>query len=218
MAWAVRGRSSEVFGRSVYRGDRGRRCVALTFDDGPSEGTPRILELLAEHSARATFFCCGMNVQRHPLLLRELQSAGHEIGNHTYSHPQLCFRSPAFIGREIGKTQNLIEEATGEKPRLFRAPYGIRWFGLNQIQRCFGLLGVMWTVIGLDWKLSAAQVAARVVSGASKGAIICLHDGRTVQPNPEIGETIEAVRRVLPMLRDRGFGFETVSQILCPSN
>ena len=97
MAWAVRGRASSVFGPSVWRGARGRRAIALTFDDGPSEGTPRILELLALHKVPATFFQCGANVERLPAIARAVRDAGHEIGNHSHSHPLYCLHSPLAI-------------------------------------------------------------------------------------------------------------------------
>ena len=85
MAWAVRGRSSSVFGPSVWRGPRDRRAVALTFDDGPSEGTPQILEILERHRAPATFFQCGANVERLPEVARAVGQAGHAIGNHGHA-------------------------------------------------------------------------------------------------------------------------------------
>ena len=218
MAYAVRGRSSTLFAPSVYRGARDRRSIALTFDDGPSEGTYQLLEILNRLETRATFFLCGMNVERLPGIARSVAAAGHEIGNHSYSHPSLYMRSPRFIDRELGQAQGAIHSATGRTPALFRAPFGARWFGLAEAQRRWNLLGVMWTVIGLDWKLAADRIARRVLAGAKNGAIICLHDGRRVERNPDIGATLEAVTRLIPALRSRGFHFETVSQLLCPTN
>src|SRR5579862_2964595 len=97
MAWAVRGRSSSVFAPSVWRGPRHRRALALTFDDGPSESTERILDVLARHNVPATFFQIGANVERLPSVARSIAAAGHEIGNHSHTHPLLCFRSPKFM-------------------------------------------------------------------------------------------------------------------------
>src|SRR5215472_781176 len=91
LAWAVRGRSASVFAPSVWRGPRDRAAVALTFDDGPSEDTPRLLEILDRYRVAATFFQCGANVERLPAVAREVRAAGHEIGNHTQTHPLLCF-------------------------------------------------------------------------------------------------------------------------------
>lgn len=217
MAWSVRGRSANVWAPSVFRGSRERPSIALTFDDGPSDGTAELLELLAVERVRATFFQCGMNVERHPEVCRRV-AAQHEIGNHSYSHPRFYFRSPEFIAAELEHAQAAITRIAGAAPTLFRAPYGIRWPGMRAAQRRLALLGVMWTVIGYDWRLPAGAVVKRVMRGIGNGAIICLHDGRAVSMHPDIRETLAAVRRLIPMLRDRGFQFETVSQLLCPTN
>jgi peptidoglycan-N-acetylglucosamine deacetylase len=217
MGYAVRGRSSRVLAPSVYRGDRTRRALALTFDDGPSESTPALLDILAHHNVPATFFMCGKNVRRLPSVARRVAAAGHEIGNHTDSHPRLDFHMPEFIYREIALAQETIRQNTGVIPTLFRAPYGIRWFGLRRAQRRFHLTGVMWTVIARDWKLPASDIAQRIVSRAVNGAILCLHDGRTLERAPDVRATLEAVKSVIPALKERGFHFETVSQILCPT-
>jgi peptidoglycan/xylan/chitin deacetylase (PgdA/CDA1 family) len=218
MAWAVRGRSSEVFGRSVWRGVPDRRAVALTFDDGPSEGTPRVLDILAGYGVSATFFQCGSNVERLPDVARSVREAGHEIGNHSYSHPLFSLRPLRFIEQELRFAQEAIEEHTGARPQWFRAPYGVRWFGLDQAQRRLRLSGVMWTVIGYDWKQKAEAVVERIARGVSNGAVICLHDGRELRAKPDIGATLEAVRRLVPLLLDQGYKFETVSQLICPKN
>jgi peptidoglycan/xylan/chitin deacetylase (PgdA/CDA1 family) len=217
-AWAVRGRSAKVFGPSVYRGPATRAALALTFDDGPSESTPKLLEILARHRIPATFFMCGTNVRRCATIAREVSSAGHEIGNHTDSHPHLWRCPPHVVSQELDTAQESINSATGVTPRLFRAPYGERWFGLRSAQYRLNLLGVMWTVLGRDWKLPAADVVARLLTHASNGGILCLHDGRDIQPNPDVSATLEAVDQAIPSLLDRGFRFETITQILCPTN
>jgi peptidoglycan/xylan/chitin deacetylase (PgdA/CDA1 family) len=218
LAYGVRGRSSSLFGPSVWRGPADRRALALTFDDGPSESTPRLLELLERHGARATFFQCGANVRRLPRIAGEVARGGHEVGNHSDSHPRFYFRSASFIRGELARAQAAIAEAAGVAPVLCRIPYGARWFGLRAAQRSLGLLGVMWTAIGLDWKLPPAAVASRLARRAVNGAILCLHDGRATQPGPDIGPTLEAVRRLLPELQSRGFQFRTVSDLICPQN
>lgn len=218
MSYAVRGRSSSVFGESYYRGDRSRPALALTFDDGPSETTPILLKALEKYRVQATFFMCGANVRRCPDVAREVAARGHELGNHTDSHARLDFKSPRFIYRELARAQETIQETAGARPIWFRAPYGVRWFGVAQAQQLLGLRGVMWTVIGRDWRWPAARVSERVLNRASNGGIICLHDGRGVRPAPDIGTTIEAVEYTIPRLQARGFQFLTLTQILCPQN
>ncbi len=216
LAWAVRGRSARVFGESVWRGPRDRRAIALTFDDGPSEGTPKVLDALAAFGAKATFFQCGANVERLPAVAAEAAAAGHEIGNHSYSHPLFCFRSSRFMEDQLRRAQEAIEKHAGARPVWFRAPFGARWFGLARAQRALGLTGVMWSAIGYDWSLRPEAVVERLAAGAENGCILCLHDGRELRVAPDIGATVETVRRLVPLLQDRGFRFETVSRLLCP--
>jgi peptidoglycan/xylan/chitin deacetylase (PgdA/CDA1 family) len=218
LAWGVRGRASSIFGPSVYRGPRNRKAIALTFDDGPSESTPRVLDLLHKYQTPATFFQIGVNVERLPDVTRAVFAAGHEIGNHSFTHPLFCLHSKGFIYRELARAQNAIADATGRPPTLLRAPFGARWFGFRRAQRRLGLMGVMWTAIGYDWKLKADTIVGRMLAGAANGAILCLHDGREVRANPDIRETVAAVSRLIPALRDQGYEFNTVSRLLCPTN
>jgi peptidoglycan/xylan/chitin deacetylase (PgdA/CDA1 family) len=218
LAWAVRGRSASVFAPSIWRGPRDRRAIALTFDDGPSESTPEIFEILARHNATATFFQCGANVDRLPAIARAVADAGHEIGNHSYSHPYLFLRSPRAIAGDLSHAQETIVTHTGVRPVWFRAPFGVRWPGLRAAQKQLQLTGVMWTAIGYDWSSTAEGVVARMSARFSNGAILCLHDGRELRAKPDVRETVEAVRRLVPMLLDQGYRLETISRLLCPKN
>ena len=212
-AYAVRGKSSQLIAPSIWHGNRNRPALALTFDDGPSESTPALLDLLAKHQVKATFFMCGQNVRRLKEITQEVSAAGHEIGNHTDSHTALYFKSPKFIYTELEQAQQSIQQITNAPSRLFRAPYGVRWPGLSRAQERLQLTGVMWTAIARDWKLPASQILQLLLSKAENGAILCLHDGRELQPKPDIRATLEAVGLVLPILKERGFSFETVSQL-----
>lgn len=224
LAYGIKGRSAQIFGRSVYRGRGARRSIALTFDDGPSEGTPELLDVLLAERVKATFFQCGMNARRHPAIARLVADAGHEIGNHTFSHARLCPRigfrpnllTTEEIYRELATTQEILRETTGVLPRLFRAPYGMRWFGVGAAQRRLRLLGVMWTVIGHDWEWPAAQIARHVLEGCGPGGIVCLHDGRDIRQGADISEMIAAVKEIVPRLKADGYAFETVSELLVP--
>jgi peptidoglycan/xylan/chitin deacetylase (PgdA/CDA1 family) len=217
LAYAVRGRSSSMLAPSVFKGPPARRAVALTFDDGPSPATPRLLDILEKYNAKATFFQCGANIRRLPEVAQAVVRAGHEIGNHTDTHPLLSLRSADSILGEMSRAQDAIRETTGITATLFRAPYGVRWFGMRQAQFQLGLMGVMWTAIGLDWKLDGPAVSRRLLRTVKNGSILCLHDGREISTEPDITSTIEAIRAMIPVLLDQGFRLETVSQLLCPT-
>jgi peptidoglycan/xylan/chitin deacetylase (PgdA/CDA1 family) len=207
-------RSSQLFGPSVYRGPGRRKSVALTFDDGPSEGTQDLLDYLGSERVTATFFQCGMNVRRLPHIAGRVAACGHQIGNHTYSHPKLPFKPKEFIEFEFSEAQKIISFETGVSPMILRAPYGFRWVGMREVQRKLALLDVMWTVIGFDWRWSAERVASHVMCKTSPGGIICLHDGRGVERNPDISETLRAVKKIVPALRQAGYTFETVNDLM----
>lgn len=217
LAYAVRGRSSTLFAPSIYRGPRTRAVLALTFDDGPCESTPELLDILYQYGVPATFFQCGANVRRLPDVSREVLAAGHEIGNHTENHAPLYLRTPGFIYSELAAAQDSIADATGMRPRYFRPPYGARWFGLRQAQKKLGLEGILWTCLGLDWRLPTERIVSRMTSNLYSGSILCLHDGRLTQPRPNVRPMIEAVRQILPEALERGFEFATISQLLCPN-
>jgi peptidoglycan/xylan/chitin deacetylase (PgdA/CDA1 family) len=176
------------------------------------------LEVLQRHRVPATFFQCGLNVQRLPGVARAVLAEGHEIGNHSHSHARLYCRSKTTIEIEFTRAQEAIGAAVGLVPRLMRPPFGVRWFGFREMQRKLELMGVMWTVIALDWKLKGSAIAGRLLKQASNGSIFCLHDGRELQVKPDISETLRALRETLPVLQDRGYKFETVSQLLCLTN
>jgi peptidoglycan/xylan/chitin deacetylase (PgdA/CDA1 family) len=217
LAHAVRGKSSRLLGPSVWHGDDRRKAIALTFDDGPSEGTPVLLDTLRQFSVAATFFEVGANLRRLPEVARAVHASGHEIGNHSNSHPLCCFKPAQFIEDDFARAQKAFQETLGIAPSLLRAPFGVRWFGYRAMQQKLGLLGVMWTVIALDWKLPAQAICDRVVRNARNGAIVLLHDGRGCQAKPDIRSTSEAVKRIVPALLEQGYHFETVTQILCPT-
>lgn len=188
--------------------------ISLTFDDGPHAGTQEILRILGSYGVTATFFQCGMHARRNPEISLAVASK-HEVANHTESHPLLLRCLPGVIAREVAQAQEAIEHAAGVAPRLFRCPYGVPGLGLGAALRPHGLRNVFWTVIGNDWKWPADRIAERVLARTRPGGIIVLHDGRDVDPTPDISHTIEAVRRIVPELLERGFEFKTASQLLC---
>lgn len=210
--YVVAAPGSQLLGPALTRGGSHIPAVALTFDDGPGEETPRILELLKASGARATFFLCGANVERHPELARRIAAEGHEIGNHTYSHPRLLGRSPGKICLEIDRAQTVIEHHTGRRPELFRPPYGLRWFGLFPILQQQRMHAVMWSVNGRDWNSSAERITARILKRTRSGAILLLHDGVPPQESGDRKATAEALPAILSVL-GRGYRFVTVSEM-----
>jgi peptidoglycan-N-acetylglucosamine deacetylase len=183
--------------------------LAMTFDDGPSaEYTPRLLDLLKARHIKATFFLVGKNVQAHPELVRRILAEGHEIGNHTWDHPQLSKLSDAQATDEIEKTQDAIRAACGVTPTLLRPPYG----ALNKpehiwIPQQLKLNVIYWTVDTEDWKHpGAAAITQRVLAGARPGAIILQHDIH--------GQTIDAMPAALDGLIAKGYHLVTVSQLI----
>jgi peptidoglycan/xylan/chitin deacetylase (PgdA/CDA1 family) len=192
-------------------GNRDRRQIALTFDDGPDPlRTPALLDALAELGVPATFFVTGKQVDAHPALAARIAREGHELGNHTYSHPYLPLRRSAEVLAELAAADTAIERATGLVPVLARPPYGGRSPRNVRAFRQAGKRVVLWDVNSFDWKGAPADdVARRVIERARPGSIVLLHEAR------DRGEvTIEAVRLLVPELRARGFELVTVSTSL----
>jgi peptidoglycan/xylan/chitin deacetylase (PgdA/CDA1 family) len=192
-------------------GSRERRRIALTFDDGPDPArTPALLDALAELGAPATFFLLGSQVEKHPELAARIAREGHEIGNHTYSHRYLPLVRGTSVEGELAAADSAIRRATGIVPTLARPPYGGRspW-----TVRAFARAGkrvVLWDVNSFDWKGAPADdVARRVLDRARPGSIVLMHEAR------EGGEvTVDAVRMLVPALRERGFELTTASATL----
>jgi peptidoglycan/xylan/chitin deacetylase (PgdA/CDA1 family) len=181
--------------------------IALTFDDGPDPRvTPRVLDLLEGAGARATFFCIGRRIEAHPEIAAEIVRRGHRIENHTQTHPNLfaCYPAAA-LRREIERAQEAIERAAGRRPRLFRAPAGLRNPLLDGVLHRSGLRLVSWTRRGYDSLESApAAIAQRLLRGLAAGDILLLHDGSTVRRRGGNPVVLEVLPRVLDALAARG--------------
>lgn len=210
--YVVAAPGSQVLGKSLVCGPPDSGMIALTFDDGPGGETPLVLDMLKQAGIRATFFLCGENVERFPACARRIAEEGHEIGNHTYSHPRLLGRTPGKIAYEIERAQTIISHRTGRRPTLFRPPFGLRWFGLFPILERNGLTSVMWSVNALDWKLPVEQIVRRVLSGTHPGAIVLFHDGVPPRWSGDRKATVEALGDILHAIHGR-FRFVTVSEM-----
>ena len=181
-----------------------RREVWLTIDDGPDpEDTPKILELLAEHGAKATFFVIGANVAANPELARAIARAGHEVAHHTYSHPMATFwcASPARVACELDAATRALRKE-GIEPTRFRAPVGIKSLWLGSALAIRKLTYVGWSARGLEVRCrSADEVADRVTRGIEPGAILLLHEGVRVPAALRVA----AIRSVLDRLGALGY-------------
>lgn len=183
--------------------------IALTFDDGPSAKlTPKLLDLLAAHHIHATFFVIGQNVSENPEITARAAREGHEIGNHSWSHPNFAKMSEEGVRRELRKTDDAIRSATGASPTLVRPPYGsITAREKKWITAEFGYRIVLWDVDPLDWKRPGPTVVAnRILRNTRAGSIVLSHD---IHPG-----TIEAMPSTLAELEAKGFQFVTVSELI----
>ena len=187
-------------------GWRGRRAVALTFDDGPGPQTARVLDVLHRYRAPSTFFVLGSQVRGHEHLLQRELREGHAIGNHTFGHVNVAGGGYS----QMAGTQGAIRRATGYMPCVFRFPYGsVGGAGVAQA-RALGMLSIQWDVDPRDWATpGSGAVYSRVVSAVRPGSIVVLHDAGGYR-----GQTVAALPGIIATLRRRGYQFVTVPQLL----
>jgi len=183
--------------------------IAMSFDDGPSATlTPKLLDLLAARHIKATFFVIGENVMEHPEIVTRAAREGHEIGNHSWSHPNLAKMSQESVRSQLQRTDDAIKNATGERPTLMRPPYGsITDREKHWIHDEFGYRIILWDVDPYDWKRPGpAVVRNRILKETRPGSIVLSHD---IHPG-----TIEAMPSTLDALEAKGFKFVTVSELI----
>lgn len=169
-----------LFGPFVCRADVARRCVALTFDDGPdARSTPVLLDLLSARGVPAAFFCVGRRVAEHPELAARIAGGGHLLENHSYAHSNATnFFSVERLRTDLARTQTVIQQATGKAPLLFRPPMGLSNPRVFRVARSLGLTVVGWSARGLDTRINEPErIVARIERRLQPGAIILLHDG-----------------------------------------
>lgn len=210
---------SQILGKTLVRGPAAGGRIALTFDDGPAPPfTEQILDILRDHKVPATFFVCGKNVEQYPDIVRRLHRELHTIGNHTYSHPFLYFKSRARMAEEIDRTQAAIERVTGTRPQLFRPPYGARWFGLFDVLADRGLKVVQWSAPSFDWKKKnqATDVARLTLQRLGAGSILLMHDGREPRSRDGVdaSKTVEALPAIIEGARRAGLRFVSIKEFL----
>jgi peptidoglycan/xylan/chitin deacetylase (PgdA/CDA1 family) len=191
--------TGQWYGRTFTGFPPGTKQLALTYDDGPNDPhTSRLLEVLAKHDVPATFFLIGRYVQQRPDIVRQIVKAGHVVGNHTFTHPLLTFKSAAEIRKELSECRAALQDAIGEHSNLFRPPFGGRRPAVLRIARELGLAPVMWNVTGYDWNAPPAAVIEQKVSKQIRGGdVILLHDGGHKQMGADRAQTVQATDHLI---------------------
>jgi len=204
------------YGRTFTGLKSGTRQLALTYDDGPNDPhTFRLLEVLARHDVKATFFLIGRYVKQRPDIARELVRSGHVVGNHTFSHTNLIFASARQTRMELLDCERALSDAVGEHSRLFRPPFGGRRPSTLRIARTMGLEPVMWNVTGWDWRGKPAEYIERKVRQQIQGGdVILLHDGGHAAFGADRSPTVMATDRLIVRYKSEGYEFVTVSEMM----
>ncbi len=207
--------TGQWFGRTFVGEIRGSKQIALTYDDGPNDPhTLKLLEVLAKHSVHATFFMIGRYVQQRPDIARAVAQAGHAIGNHTFTHPLLIFKSEVQTRSQLSDCDQALQDAIGEHSSLFRPPFGGRRPATLRIARELGLHTVMWNVTGYDWNAPPAAVIEKKVARQTRGGdVILLHDGSHRVPGADRAQTVMATENLIRRYRDQGYEFVTVEEM-----
>jgi peptidoglycan-N-acetylglucosamine deacetylase len=190
--------------------EAGKKVVALTFDGGPSGFTNEIDRILQRKHARATFFWVGSRIDGWEKVVKRVDRQGHQIANHSWFHDDLTALSAAAVRSQLARTNRLIARLTGERPTLFRPPYGAVNAQVRRVAADLGMRTVIWDLDSVDWTSPGCEeIAARVRRGVRHRSIVLLHDGGGNRT-----QTVCALPRIIRDLRKRGFRFVTVSEAL----
>ena len=197
---------------ALYRkGNTEKKQIALSFDDGPSkQNTEEILSILAEYGVKATFFVIGKNAAGDPDRIRSIFDAGHELGNHTYTHAYISKLSSDKIREEVQMTEDVLVEITGQKPKIFRPPGGYYDDASLSVVEEMGYESILWSLDTRDWSMPKSdKIVSKIEGSASEGDIILFHDLDDKRlPTPA------ALRKIIPYLIDNGYEIITVSELL----
>lgn len=217
LAYAGLAPQSQIFGRTLIAGNDPNQ-LALTYDDGPNDAaTMQLLEVLARHGTRASFFMIGRFVRQRPEIARAVHAAGHLIGNHTMTHPWLAWQPERVIREELRACNQALEDVLGAPVHYLRAPHGARRPAVFRAARALGLTLVQWNVMGNDWApIGAGGVLRKVQRGIEsaqergRGANILLHDGFDQRMGADRSATVEATDQLMADMLARGDRFVTV--------
>jgi peptidoglycan/xylan/chitin deacetylase (PgdA/CDA1 family) len=209
--------TSQIFGQTLIAGDDPNQ-IALTFDDGPNDAaTPELLDVLARHDVRATFFAMGSYARQRPEIVQAVVAAGHLLGNHTMSHPRLSVESAARVRQELADCSAVLEDIAGVAVRFFRPPFGARRPVVLRIARELGLIPVTWNVTGYDWNpIGVEGILKNLDTGIARNrkrgqaSNLLLHDGSHRGMGWERMDTVRTVDRLLTERQGTGARFVTV--------
>jgi peptidoglycan-N-acetylglucosamine deacetylase len=208
--------TGQWYGRTFIGLEPGTKKLALTYDDGPNDPhTLRLLEVLARHQVRATFFLIGRYVKQRPDIARQIVQAGHVVGNHTLNHPNLILASTRQTRSELQQCEQALSDGVGEHSRLFRPPFGGRRPGTLAVARSLGLEPVMWNVTGWDWKGKSAEFVEQEVQRQVRGGdVILLHDGGHLAFGTDRSQTVIATDRLITRYKSEGYEFLTIPEMM----
>ena len=207
---------SQLYGRTFIGERRPSRRLALTFDDGPNDPhTLQLLDVLARHNVHATFFMVGSFVEQRPEIARAVADAGHAIGNHTHTHPNLIFRHGSVVRRELQDCERALDHAGVPHDGLFRPPHGGRTPTVLRTARDLGLEPIMWSVTGWDWNPHSPEKIVRLVQRQVLGGdVILLHDGGQHRIGVDRSASVRATDLIIQRFKDEGYEFVSIPEML----
>ena len=208
--------TGQWYGPTFTSGKPGSKQIALTYDDGPNDPhTLKLLEVLAKHDVHATFFMIGRYVRQRPDIVRAVAQAGHVIGNHTYTHPLLIFKSAAETRSQLHDCHSALTDAIGEHSNLFRPPFGGRRPATLRVARELGLKTIMWNVTGYDWNAPpASEIEKKVDRQRRGGDVILLHDGGHKTMGADRSQTVIVTDNLIRRYKDQGYEFVTITEMM----
>lgn len=206
-------RNYQLFGNLTSHVETNNKVVALTFDDGPTKNSDAILSLLDDYQVKATFFLIGKDIEDQPEEARKIAEAGHQIGNHTYSHKRMVLKSPSFIKHEIEKTDDLIADIGYTKSIVVRPPYGKKLIGLPYYLNKHQRETITWNLEPDTFFTQADEKVRYVKENIQPGSIILMHPMYDATDNE-----IQAIKEILQTLKDEGYTFVTIDELLTIKN
>ena len=201
-------RNFQLMGDLTSRVETNEKVVALTFDDGPTENVDKILPLLDQYNAQATFFLIGGDIAEHPEEAKKIAEAGHQIGNHTYSHERMVFKTPSFVKEELEKTDELIRQAGFEDEIDFRPPFGKKLVVLPYYLKQQGTDTIMWDLEPDTYYTTVDEKVEYIVNNIKPGSIILIHP-----MYDQTGMQLQVIEETLQQLTDEGYRFVTVNEL-----